>query len=123
MLGRERVRSRNSLEVLALLPRYDTTRHGGDDTHDDDHTMLRRVLIWRVLTPILAPLMASSQEWRHSSLDAHPGEAFSADDDAGNEFAYLGEQILFGELRHVFAAPLLYIVGGCVCVCVCASVL
>lgn len=117
MLGRERLRSRNSLEVLALLPRYDTARHGGKQTSDDDHTLLRRVLIWRVLARILAPLMPGNAEWDSGDVLADNDDD---DDEEHGEYAYMGQQVLFGELRHVFVVPLLYIAGARVWVCCCS---
>ena len=118
MLGREKVRSRHALEVLALLPRYEPKLHGGDDTHEDEHTTNRRLLLWRVLYPILAPLIPGSQAW-------DPGEPAEDEDthDENEEYAYVGEQIIFGEMRHVYVVPLLYIAGvPCVCMCVCVCV-
>ena len=143
MLGRECVRSRNSLEVLALLPRYDAKAHGGDDVPEEEHTELRRLLTWRALFPVLAPLMPGSPSW---TLDPRLTEEDEEDfeESKADPFAYVGQQVLFGKMRHVFMAPLLYLAGVCrqrapppsvrallgvlgmcvrVCLCVCLPVL
>lgn len=103
MLGRERLRSRNSLEVLALLPRYDADAQGGDDISDAEHTHLRRLLVWRALWIVLAALFPQDDD-DVAEINIHATEV-------DDQFAYVGEQILFGAMRRVFMVPLLYIAG------------
>ena len=109
MLGRERMRSRNSLEVLALLPRYDTDAQGGKDIDEDEHTTLRRLLSWRALWKVLAPLIPGTSAWRTDPPSMDEDEDTLVDQPA--EFAYIGKQILFGQMRRVYIVPLLYLAG------------
>lgn len=108
MLQRERVRSANSLEVLAFLPRYKEKRH--PTRTKDENTFNRRLLVWEAVRRALHLLLDDSPD----GPAVLPEVEHSAGGDDELDYAFLGTWDVFGDQqppREVYALPLLYIAG------------
>ena len=104
MLQRERVRSPDALEVLALLPRYVPGRH--PEMTEDEDTHNRRLLSWASQRLALDMLLDDSPRGPKQLPEDQCGGG-----DMDFDYAYLGEENIFGQRRSVFLLPHIYIAG------------